>query len=148
MDEIIQNFISSKNIAIVGASNRRMKFGNIAYRSLKKKGYNVYPVNPNQETIGGDRCYPNLLFVPEDVEAVVVVIPPEKAIGLVDKALKMNIDKMWFQRGADFSNLASKAEKAGIRTVSGKCILMYAPPVKGIHAVHRFFSNFFNKKEP
>ena len=105
MDEVIRNFVSSKNIAVLGASNRRMKFGSMAYRALKKKGYNVYPVNPNRETVDGDRCYPNLLFVPDDVEAVVVVIPPEKALGLIDKASKMNIGKIWFQQGQDMGLL-------------------------------------------
>ncbi len=56
----VENFLSQKNIAVVGVSRNTKNFGNTIYRSLKKKGYNVYPINPNAEKIEGDKCYPDL----------------------------------------------------------------------------------------
>lgn len=57
----VENFLSQKNIAVIGVSRNTKKFGNTIYRSLKKKGYNVFPINPNAEKIEGDNCYPDLL---------------------------------------------------------------------------------------
>jgi hypothetical protein len=37
------------------------------------------------------------------------------------------------------------AEAYGIKTITRKCILMYAGEVTGIHAVHRFFAKAFKK---
>ena len=53
--------------------------------------------------------------------------------------------KVSIQQGADFSGSAAKAEAARITTITGKCILMYAEPVGGIHAIHRFFAKLFGK---
>ena len=145
MNEAVENFFDSKGFAVVGASSRRMKFGNMAYRTLKKKGYTVYAVNPNAETVNGDRCYPNVLLLPEGVEAAVVVIPPEKAFDLIDKVAEKGINKLWCQQGADFSDFAEKARQRGMEVVTDRCVLMYAEPVSGIHRVHRYFARLFNK---
>jgi len=37
------------------------------------------------------------------------------------------------------------AEKAGIKLVYNKCIMMFASPVKGVHAFHRFLARIFGK---
>ncbi len=47
-------------LAIVGVSRKKSKFGNVIYKELKKKGVNVFGVNPNMENIDGDKCYNNL----------------------------------------------------------------------------------------
>lgn len=48
---LVENFLSQKNIAVVGVSRNTKKFGNTIYRSLKKKCYNVFSINPNAEKI-------------------------------------------------------------------------------------------------
>jgi predicted CoA-binding protein len=145
MNEDIRSFIESKTVAVVGASSRRFKFGNAVYRTLKKRGYQVFAVNPNAENVDGDRCYPNLLLLPDDVDAAVVVTRPENAFGLVEKATQKGIRRLWFQQGADYSMLAEQARQAGMQVVTGKCILMYSPPVTGLHSVHRWFAGALGK---
>ena len=48
MNTSIQEFITGKRIAIVGASrtNSKNKFGNMAATELKWRGYEVYLVHP------------------------------------------------------------------------------------------------------
>ncbi len=46
MDTTIENFIQGKNLALVGFSRSGKKFGNIAYKELTERGYQVYPVHP------------------------------------------------------------------------------------------------------
>jgi len=141
----IQYFINTKHIAIVGAGSSGKKFGNYVYKELKKKGYTVYPVHPTAETIEGDKVYNNLQSLPDDVDAAFIAIKPEKAETVIDNAIAKGIKHLWFQQGADFSRPAAKAEAAGIKTVTDKCILMYAEPVGGIHAFHRFIWKLFGK---
>ncbi len=62
---LVENFLSQKNIAVVGVSRNtneqpRSKLRGILIE-LKKKCYNVFPINPNAEKIEGDKCYPDLL---------------------------------------------------------------------------------------
>ncbi|MFC2169277.1 CoA-binding protein [Acidobacteriota bacterium] len=145
MKKEIQDFIKSQNIAIVGASPSRKKFGNTAYRNLKDKGYNVYPVHPQAESVEGDPVFPDLTSLPDGVDAALVVISPEKASEIIDDILRTGIKKVWFQQGADFSDAAEKAKKQGLEVVTGKCILLYTPVVTGLHALHRFFARLFRK---
>ena len=145
MDEVISRFVESRNIAIVGASTSRKKFGNVIYRDLKTKGYNVYPVNPKAETIEGDRAYPDVKGLPPEVEVAVVVTSPDRADGIVDEALIHGLRKIWFQQGAESDPAIKKAAEAGMDVVSKKCIMMYTPPVKGLHAFHRFLARLFKR---
>jgi len=131
----------SKHIAVVGVSKR--KFGGTIYKNLKKRGYQVYPVHPEMEYFDNDRCYASLTSVPDEVEAAVVAISAASAERIVDDALGRGISKLWFQQGPDFTKAVEKAEAVGIKTVSRKCILMYAQPVTGIHAFHRFLARLF-----
>jgi uncharacterized protein len=145
MTNEIQNFITSKHIAVLGASPSGKKFGNAAYKELKAKGYQVYPVHPTAEIIENDRAYNNLKALPAEVTAAVFAIAPEKALIAVDDAIAHGIKHIWFQQGANFTQAAEKAKAAGIEIVTKKCILMYAPPVKSIHAVHRFLARIFGR---
>ena len=140
MDQKVSQFISSKAIAVVGVSSSRMKFGTSVYRTLKKNGYRVFGVNPSLGSFDGDTCYASLSELPEPVEAVFVSVKPDKLDNLVNE-----VKRLWFQQGADYTKLAAQASEAGLDAVTGKCLLLYAEPVKGIHRIHRFFSELFGK---
>ena len=145
MNEEIVSFFKSDAIAVVGVSKSRMKFGSLAYRTLKSNGFQVYPVNHGLAEHDGDPCFATLSELPEQVDAVVVTVRPEKAVSIVSDAIRTGVKRMWFQQGGDFSSLASQAREAGLEVVSDKCLLMYAEPVTGIHRVHRFFAKLLKQ---
>ena len=72
----IEAFMQQKNIAVVGASRNKDKFGTAIYREMKANGYKVYAVNPNADMVEGDRCYAGLGALPAKVDGVIVCIPP------------------------------------------------------------------------
>ncbi|MHB8993595.1 MAG: CoA-binding protein, partial [Chloroflexota bacterium] len=45
----IHDFLAQKRVAVVGVSRDSRQFANGVYRALKKKGYQLYPVNPNAQ---------------------------------------------------------------------------------------------------
>lgn len=141
MDDAVKDFVSSRTVAVVGVSNK--KFGGTIYKALKKRSYTVYPVHPTRTEFDGDRCYPSLTAIPDNVERAVIAVSPESALNVVDDAVNKGTMRLWFQQGADFTEAARKAEEAGISVTTGKCILMYAEPVTGIHAFHRFLARLF-----
>ena len=53
----VNEFLHQKKIAVVGVSRNKSKFGNMIYRELKSRGYQVMAVNPNADMVEGDRCY-------------------------------------------------------------------------------------------
>lgn len=141
--ETIRRFLGANEVAVVGVSRR--KFGGSIYKTLKKRGYQVYPVHPRLSEFEGDRCYANLAALPDSVKVAVIALSPANAATALDHAQGGPVEKLWFQQGPDFSEIVARAEAAGYETVSGKCILMYAEPVGGIHALHRFLARLFGR---
>jgi len=128
---------------VVGVSDK--KFGGVIYKTLKKRKYSVYPVHPTREIFDGDKCYSKLSDLPDGIKTAVIAVSPDAAKTVVDDAVDVGITHLWFQQGRDFSVAMEKAKEKGIKTVEKKCILMYAEPVTGLHAFHRFLARLFNK---
>lgn len=141
MDEVIASFTKAEHVAVVGVSDR--KFGGTIYKTLKKKGYTVYPIHPTRSSFDNDTCYPHLKALPQEVKAAVIAVSPEAACTVVEDAALAGITHLWFQTGKDFSRAVAAAREKGLHTVEKKCILMYAEPVTGIHAFHRFLARIF-----
>lgn len=142
---MIADFCVTKRLALVGASNKPNSFGLIAYTTLKQRGYELFPVNPNYQTVAGDRCYKSISDLPEGIESAVFMLTPELAVQSVAEAKTKGIRRIWFQQGANYEAAIKSARDAGIDVVCKKCILMYAGEVTGIHAFHRFVNRLFGR---
>ncbi len=145
MNQEIQNFIACKRIAVVGVSRDSKKFGNMAYKELKQRGYQVFAINPSAQQVDGETCYPNLSALDGQVEGVLLTIPPQQGLPVLQEAASLGIRKVWIQQQADSPELLNKGKELGLEIVSGKCILMYAPPVRSFHGWHRAFARLFGK---
>src|SRR6266852_3026384 len=121
----IEDILSRRTFAVVGASRNPEKFGYQVYQSLKKAGYNAFAVNPNAETIDGDQVYPHLDNVPEAIDCVVCVVPPEITFEAVKDAAKLGIAYVWMQPGTESQAAVIEALSLGITPVyGGPCIMV------------------------
>ncbi len=136
----VDDFLSSARLAIVGVSRSKIKFGNSIYRELKKKGYLVFPVNPNT-----DSCFPSLTELPETVDGAVIVVPPAQTETVVRDAVNAGIKKVWMQQGAESVAAVKYCEDNGILCVHGECILMFAEPAAFPHKMHRWVWKLLGK---
>ena len=73
VSDILRN---NHTFAVVGVSQDPAKYGHEIFKSLLKKGYKVYLVNPKYDAVDGHRCYPSLDVLPEKPEVTVAVVPP------------------------------------------------------------------------
>ena len=104
---------------------------------FNKKGYNVFPINPNAENIEGDNCYPDLLSLPEKIDAVVINVPPEETEKVVLKVHQAGIEKVWMQQGSQSDEAITYCEENRVDYISNECILMFAEPAGFIHRAHK-----------
>jgi predicted CoA-binding protein len=141
----VEEFLSQSKIAVVGVSRKRSKFGNVIYHELKKKGYQVYPINPNTNNVGEDICYPDLLSLPEKIDAVVINLPPAQTEKVVREVKEAGINKLWLQQGSQSDEAINYCKKNGIDCISNECILMFAEPAGFIHRGHRWFWGVLGK---
>jgi uncharacterized protein len=145
MDQNVKDFVSTKNIAVVGVSRSGKKFGNGIATEMKQRGYQIYIVHPEANEIDDQPCYPNLAALQGKAEAVVICVPPKKAIQVLREAVDAGIKKIWLQQGAQSPEVLALAKELGVDPVPGKCLLMYAEPVQSIHGFHRWLAKVFGQ---
>jgi predicted CoA-binding protein len=145
MDQPIQDFVNNKRIAIFGASRSGKKFGNLAAKELSERGYQVSLVHPEAQTIDGQTCYPNLASLQGKIDSVFISVPANNVEPIFQQASELGIKNVWLQQNAETPSLIAKGRELGLNLVYGKCILMYAPPVKSFHGFHRWVMKLFGK---
>jgi uncharacterized protein len=111
-------------IAVVGATDSPGKYGGIIYRDLRSRGHRVVAVNPNRETVAGDPSHPDLGSLPELPDIVNVVVPPSRAVGVVDDWADLGGTSIWFQPGSYDREVLARAQQSGMSVVDGDCIMV------------------------
>lgn len=143
MNPLIEQFVSSKRIAVVGMSRSGKKFGNMAAKELKAKGYEIYPVHPEAVEIDGFTCSPNLQSLTGKIDGVWISIPPKNVPPVLEEAAQIGLKNIWLQQGAWSAEVQQTIDQLNLPVVSKKCIMMYAPPVKSVHKFHRTIVGIF-----
>ncbi|MDL5501728.1 MAG: CoA-binding protein, partial [Candidatus Methanoperedens sp.] len=80
---------------------------------LKEHGYKIIPVNPKLTEWEGEKCYPDLLSVPDKVDIVDIFRRSEAIPPIVDEAIAIKAKVVWMQEGIINKEAAAKARKAG-----------------------------------
>ena len=111
-------------IAVVGASDNPDKFGHAIYRDLKRKGYRVFPVNPNREAVDGDRAYPTIQSLPDTPDIVNLAVPPEASLAVAQECLRIGMMDIWLQPGAENNMVLNFLQENGFNYVAGACIMV------------------------
>jgi len=117
--------LEKKVWAVVGANQNPDKYGNMIYKKLKSKGYEVYAVNPLYDTVEGDPCYKDLSSLPQLPDVIDMVVSPKRAKPVIEEAAKLGIKYIWFQPGTHDSEVLELAKKLGLETVQA-CVLVAA----------------------
>jgi uncharacterized protein len=95
IDNLVQDFLAQKKIAVVGVSDKRDTGCNLAYRKFKANGYQVYPVNPRMTTFEGTQCYPDLKSIPDKPYAVFTLTSPKVTEQIVQQCVELGIKHVW-----------------------------------------------------
>jgi predicted CoA-binding protein len=120
MTEILK---TSRNIAVVGLSSKhfRPSYGVAEY--LQSVGYRIFPVNPREKEVLGERSYARLEDIPEKIDIVDVFRRSEFASEVVESAIAIGARAVWMQEGVIHSEAAERARRAGLFVVMDSCIL-------------------------
>jgi uncharacterized protein len=98
--EAAAEFLANQRIAVTGVSRTPKSHGsNVVYQRLRDRGYAVFAVNPNANTVEGDPCYQDLRSIPGGVQAVVIGTRPELAEDTMHQCADLGIKHVWMHRG-------------------------------------------------
>ena len=114
---------SSKTIAVVGLSNKRMRPSYGVSEYMQDCGYRIFPVNPDESEILGQKCYARLEDIPEPIDIVDVFRRSEFVPEIVESAIRVGAKAVWLQEGVVHEEAAERARQAGLVVVMDRCIL-------------------------
>ena len=148
MDNLVQDFLAQKKIAVVGVSDKRETGCNLGYRKFKENGYTVYAVNPRLSTFDGDPCYPDLKSIPEKPDAVFILANPKVTDQIVQQCVDLGVHHVWMHclmgtkpgLAASMTSVSPQAvqmcQENGITVIPGSCPNQFLKPDFG-HAMMR-----------
>jgi predicted CoA-binding protein len=130
MDPDVRTLLTTtRTWAVVGCSPDPHRDSHRIAALLKRRGFTVIPVNPAAEDILGERCYPSVAAIPEDVTVDVVdVFRRSAAAGEhVDEAIARGARGVWLQLGVIDHDAAARAREAGLLVVMDRCPAIELP---------------------
>ena len=128
-----------RGVAVVGVSASKLGFAELVVDALKRAGFPaIYPVNPKYEEVLGLPCYPSVTAIPGVVDHVVVNIPAESVLKLLDECAEKGVRSVHFftagfgesgyRDRADLEKeMLVKARAGGFRIIGPNCVGLYVP---------------------
>jgi hypothetical protein len=123
VQDLINEFMSQKRFAIVGATDDPQSYGHEIFNNLRSRGYEVYPVNPRLKELEGLKCYPTLSDIPVKVDVVDIVVPPRVAEEVVKEAKRLGLERIWLQPGAESEAAITFCRENGMKVVYNACVM-------------------------
>jgi predicted CoA-binding protein len=122
--ETIKKILSEcRTIAVVGLSSDPSRPSNSVSGYMRRNGYKIIAVNPNETQVFGDMAYPNLAAVSERIDLVDIFRRSDEAGHAVDDAIAVGAKAVWLQEGVIDSAAAQRAHDAGLLVVMDRCLL-------------------------
>ena len=122
-DSILTILETCKTLAVVGLSSKHCRASHGVSSYMQSHGYRIIPVNPNEDSVLGERSYPALDDVPESFDAVVIFRRSEFVPEIVESAIRKGAKVVWMQEGVQHEEAARRAREAGLEVVQDRCIL-------------------------
>ena len=148
LDNLVQDFLAQKKIAVVGVSDKRDTGCNLAYKKFKENGYQVYAVNPRISMYESGTCYADLKSIPEKIDAVFILASPKVTEQVIQQCVDLGIKYVWMHcmmgtkpgLAAGMTSVSQSAVEMcnanGIVVIPGSCPNQFLKPDFG-HAMMR-----------
>jgi predicted CoA-binding protein len=111
-----------RTIAVVGLSAQWHRPSYFAAKYMQDHGYRIIPVNPNCSEVLGQRCYPGITDIPEQVGIVDCFRRASEMVPIARDAVAIGAKVLWMQLGIRNDEAASIAVEAGLDVVIDHCV--------------------------
>jgi len=136
-DQLVQEFLGKKRIAIWGVEDARSDPGQFIVRKLRKQGIEVIAVNPKFSEEPSRHRVSSLTRIDPPAEAVLVYVDRPQTMEAVDDCIAAKIPMVWLHDalspGAAIPAAIDKLRSAGCTVIPGLCPMFYLPPVDPAH---------------
>jgi len=152
IENLVNDFLAQKKVAVVGVSDKRETGCNMGYIKFKESGYKVFAVNPRISIFNGDVCYPDLKSIPEKPDAVFMLTSPKVTEQIVQQCVELGVKHVWMHcmmgtkpgLAAGMTSVSQSAVEMckanGIAVIPGSCPNQFLNPDGG----HKFMRGLWN----
>jgi len=146
----IDGFFTEKRIAVIGVSTDPKHFSRALFRDLKRRGYELIPVNPKADHIEGQTCYPSVAAIMPAPGAALIMTARTSTDSVVRDCVAAGVKHVWMYRaggmGPGSVSLAAEAfcNEHGVGVVAGECPYMFLPMSGFPHNVHGWCRKAFH----
>lgn len=112
----------STTVAVVGLSDNPERVSFMVSEAMQAKGYTIIPVNPNADTILGQKSYASLKDIPVPVDIVNVFRRSEHTPPVAEEAVAIGAKTLWLQLGIANEEAAAIAAEGGLEVIMDRCI--------------------------
>ena len=109
--------VRKPTVAIVGASADRSKYSNKSVRAHLARGYEVFPVNPREETIEGLKVYRSVLDIPVPLDRISVYLSPAVGVKVLEEFARKGAKEIFLNPGSESEELIEKAQSLGLAPI-------------------------------
>jgi uncharacterized protein len=139
----IHEFLSHRRIALVGISHDPKDFSVTLFNELRRRGYDVIPVNPRLSEVEGGPCFARVQDIQPPVEAALVMTSPTVTDEVVRDCAEAGIRHVWMYAaglggGSVSVNAILFCQEHGIEVVPGECPYMFLSGAGFGHRLHGF----------
>lgn len=111
-----------RTVAVVGLSPKTDRPSYRVAAALQGFGYRIIPVRPMAKEILGERVYPDLASVPDQIDLVDVFRAPDQVDEVIDACIALRVPAVWLQDGVVNEAAAQRARAAGLVVVMDRCV--------------------------
>src|SRR3990167_2228346 len=118
--------LNVKTIAIVGLSDNPERPSYEVATYLKAQGFKIIPINPNYTEILGEKVYPHLHAVPNDIKIDVIDVfrKSEDVLPHIKEAINRgDVKTIWLQEGITNPEAEEYARSHGLNVVANFCLM-------------------------
>lgn len=113
---------TSRTVAVVGLSANWYRPSFFAAKYMQEHGYKVIPVNPQYDSVLGEKCHASLRDIAEPVDIVDCFRRSAEIPALAEDAIAIGAKVLWMQLGVENAAARARAEAAGLEVVENRCV--------------------------
>ena len=133
-----QQVFSPRAVALIGASSDATKNTSRPQRYMRKYGYagKLFPINPGRDEIFGEKAYPDVTAVPDEIDHAFIMVPAKMAKKALEQCVAKRIPVVtiytdgFAEVGAEGramqEELQAVARAGNIRLVGPNCIGLFS----------------------
>ncbi len=145
----LDRLLNPSSLAVVGASAKPGKVGNVILGNLKEGDFRLYPVNPKEKQILGLRCYSDLSSLPEVPDVAILAVSATTSLPITIECVRLGVPFVIVVAGgfAEIGLEGGSIQDLMLAAIRGSGTRLLGPNTMGLLIPKRKLDTLFLPKE-